>query len=990
MVRVVTALSGLVLIVLALRLAMAPLFPLDKFVAPAITTFETETGTLVKFRNADLTLLPTPCVVAADVAIELPDGLGSVHADRLLLALSPLPVLSGSAELGSVTIERPILNLALKGRDLDPSRMIAALANLASLATSRHFLATDGRLVISTGGTEASFEGLTASAARAEEGHRLVLKATLQDKPLSLTIEAGSAGAARAQFTTAALNIDLDGGLAGGAFAGRLELSAPDAAAFGGPFAAARGPMKLSGAVSLSSDRIELVDAAAIAFGGNGRLSAALDLSAPRASVDLHADFSRLPAGSLAALGSLATHLGFDPAGGPAPFDAGLDLKLAELTLPGGGMRNLRFTAVDRDGRFGALFDGAAGDGVLSGRLDLVPDGDGRRLGASFSAKNVDVGNLSMIAGLPSSPLSGRLAADLRMAAHGRTADELAATLSIDGAGQVRGGHLDALPLSGAIKLPALTDLSADLSVVGIDKPARLTAQGTAPSGAVTFEMTAPARQLLGGGAAPVEVRVEGPALSAGFIGEADPAAASLNGSLTMTSSRLPVLTGIADLPQSASLDGQLEAAAGRFTLSDVRLMLGDVAFGGVLDLATVDSQEHLTGRLSGDMVDVGALAGALANGPSKAGQQPAIIDADLHVEAGRIVAGPVAAAGGPVDFRVGKEGGEISLPKLSLGGGSGFATLTVKPGSQPGYTIRGKLEGARLASLAPLIGNMVDGELALAVDIGAAGRKRSDLFKSAAGTADFSIAHGLLDGLDPVALLGRLARSVQVGFGTDSGRVGFDKLNGRLKLSNGTMTADELVLSAGDLQLSGTGTLGLVGGNLDMRLRPTLKGYPEFEVPVAVVGSLASPRLYPDLPGLLDDSVSGYSRLATMTGGFARLIGGDATPKLEPVKPDAVTSMIDTLSEAPKPAEAPTAVPVAVVAAPSAIAEPPLPLPLARPNGLVSAPRREQAAARSPNVAEGGPLDLGALGRVAGGVGPTPSPRGYQCRPGRDGRCIP
>ncbi|SCM78180.1 hypothetical protein KL86PLE_60502 [uncultured Pleomorphomonas sp.] len=979
MVRVVTALSGLVLVVLALRLAMAPLFPLDKFVAPAIAAFEAETGTVVKVGDADLELLPTPRVVATDVGIELPDGLGNLHADRLLLALGPLPFLSGSAELGSVTVERPVLSLSLEGGDLDPAKAIGALAELAGRATSRHFLATDGRLIVSAGGVQTSLDGVTASASRADGGDRLVLQAMLNGTPLSLTMETGSAGAARAHFTTPAMSLGLDGGLAGGAFAGRLDLMVPDAAALGGPFAVASGPVRLDGAVTLAAGRMEMIDASATAFGGSGRLSAALDLAAPRASVDLHADFGRLPAESLATLASLAARLGFDPVAGRAPFDAGLDLKLADLALAAGSIRNVRLTAVDRDGRFGALLDATAGQGTLSSRLDLVPDGDGRRLGASLAVKDAEVGDVAALAGL-ALPLTGRLAGDLRLSAHGRSTDELAATLAVDGAGQLRDGKLGGLPLFGGAALPALSQLSADLSVVGLDKPARLTGQATVSSGVVFLEATAAPRRLIEGAAAPVELRLNGPTLSAGFDGDVDPVALAADGSLTLASRRLSALAGVAGLPDSASLDGRLEAGAGRLTLSDARLMLGDGAFSGLIDLSVADDRGRLTGRLSGDTVDVAALAGVLADALSGAGRQlAAAIDADLRIEASRIAAGPVAAAGGPVDLRLGNKGAEIGLPRLSLGGGSGAATLTVTAGDRPAFAAKGKLEGARLASLAPFVGAAVDGELDLTAGIGAEGKTRADLFKSATGTAEFSVAHGVLDGLDPVALIGRLARAVQVGFGADPGRVGFDKLSGRLKLAKGLATGDNLAFAAGGLQLSGSGSLGLANGALDLRLRPKMKGYPDFEAPVAIVGPFAAPRLYPDIPGLAADPASGYARLATMAGGFARLIGGEAAPKLEAVGPDAMTSMIDKLSEPSKPAEPP----IASIASPAIAA----PLPPVRPSGLASAAQRGQAS--RPPVLAGGPLDLGALGRTPGPAASV-NTRAAQCRPGRDGRCIP
>jgi len=975
MLRVVTALSGLVLVVLVLRLAMAPVFPLDKFMAPAIAAFEADTGTAVSAGTVDLDLLPTPRVVADDVRIELPDGLGEARADRLVLSLRALPFLSGSAELSGVAVERPVLRLTLKGGDLDPAKAVATLTGLAGKAATRRFAATGGRLELSADGRDWRLDDVTASALRTADGDRLAIGAALSGTPLSLVLETGATGAVRLRLAAPAGNLDLDGGLTSGAFAGRLRLSAPDVAA--------SGPARIAGAAILTPGRVELVDADATLLGGTGRLSAALDLTAPRAAVDLHAAFKRLPADALAALARLAAGLGFDPAAGVAPVDAGLDLKLGELAFPGGGVRDVRLTAVGRDGRFGAVLDGAAlGNGSLSGRIDLVPDASGRRLGGTLVVKEIASRDVAALAGV-AAPLAGRISADLRLAARGRSTEELAATLAADGAATLRDGRLAALPLMG-IELPALTGLAADLTLSGLDAPARLSGRGMAPSGAVTLDAVVTPRRLLDGGAAPVVVHVDGATLSAAFDGGVDPFAVTAEGTLSLTSRRLSALAGVVGLTDSASLDGRLEAGIGRLALSGARLMLGDAAFAGVLDLTTAGDRPRLAGRLSGGTVDVAALAGALARlgGPARG------IDADLGIEAARIAAGPVAAAGGPVDLRIDDKGAEIGLDRLSLGGGSGAATLRITAGERPAFALKGKIEGARLTSLAPLIGSRTDGELTLAADLNATGTTAAELLASAGGSADLSLSRGMLDGLDPVALLGRLARSVQTGFGSDPRRVAFDRLAGHLALATGSVRSYDLAFSAGDLQLSGAGSLRLTDGVLDLKLKPQLKGYPDFEAPVAVKGPLAAPRLYPDLPGLIDDPAAGYARLAAMTGGFSRLLTG-AAPALAAVRPDAVTSMIDTLTGPARPAatqvEAPAkpAAPQAETPVEPAVAAP---LPPLRPAGRVAAPRRP--AAPPPALADG-PLDLGALGRTPGGIVPARTPSGA-CQPGRDGRCIP
>jgi hypothetical protein len=239
----------------------------------------------------------------------------------------------------------------------------------------------------------------------------------------------------------------------------------------------------------------------------------------------------------------------------------------------------------------------------------------------------------------------------------------------------------------------------------------------------------------------------------------------------------------------------------------------------------------------------------------------------------------------------------------------------------------------------------------------------------------------------------------VQSGFGSDPRRVAFDRLAGHLAVAAGTVRSDDLAFSAGDLQLSGAGSLRLADGVVDLTLKPQLKGYPDFETPVAVKGPLAAPRLYPDLPGLIDDPAAGYARLAAMTGGFSRLLTG-AAPALEAVRPDAVTSMIDTLTAPAKPvaplAEAPAKPTTTQVKAPATPAAGPVevsdepavaaPLPPLRPAARVAVPRRP--AVPPPSLADG-PLDLGALGRAPGGIAPARTPSGA-CQPGRDGRCIP
>lgn len=957
MARIVTALAGLLLIVLALGLAIAPVFPLHKFVAPAVADFEARTGSIVRLGGADVELFPTPAIVVRDATIVLPDGLGEVDAGRLSLAVAPLPFLSGVARLNGVRLDGATLRLSLPDADLAPLPLLSTLTDLARAASGLRLEATDGTLELAAAGRTLRLDHLSLSARRSGGADRLVAIGQRAHDPLSLTVAAGPDDGVSLELAAPQLTAAVAGRRAANGLDGRLTLTVPDLGALDGPFAAASGAATIDGSLRLAGRRAELFDADAPAFGGAGKLSAALDLAGPRPSIDLRADLKRLPFDVLVGLAGLAADL--DPLADRRPVDLGVELKLAEVGLAGGSLRNVHLTAIDRDDRAGVVLDRLAiGNGTLSARIDLTTTGGERRLGAALSLDNLAIRDIATLSGI-APPLSGRLTAGLRLAAHGRSAADLAATLAVDGAASLIDGRLNSLRLSHALKLPALTALTADLAVIGLDRPARLTAKAAAASGPVTIEAEVTPRRLLDGGPAPAALRIDGPAVAASFAGDVDPSAGTASGDLSMTTGRFDALWGDTR-PVAGSLDAKVDAGIGRIGLSGIRLLIGDSAFAGLIDLATDGDRDRLTGRLSGEQVDVAAMASALS------GSEPfERVDADVRIEAGRITAGPVAAAGGPVDFRLYQNTAEIGLPALSLGGGSGSARLTLAGRDRSALALKGRLAGSRLASLSPLLGGALDGEMKLDVDLRAQGTTPDALAATAAGKVDFALSRGVLDGIDPMALIGRISRSIQTGLGHDATAIAFDRLTGTVTLDDGLAKSGNLAFTADRLAVAGTGSLKLADGILDLRLRPEISGYPAFEVPIAVTGPLAAPTLYPDLDGLVANPSAGYDRLAGMGGAFARLVAGEAPPKLKPASPDAVAAMIDAAATARPP----------IAEVPAAADAPLPPVKPARPARAVEAPVRQS----------GGPLDLRALGGP-----PPPAVSTRICNPGSDGRCIP
>lgn len=963
MVRVVTALFGLLCVALVIGLAIQPVLPLDKFLAPTISAFEAETGTALTSRSARIELLPTPTVVLDDIRLDLPDGLGSVAADQLSLALDPLPFLSGYAELSGIAFDRPEIELTLPAANLSPLGLAGELAGLVREAARLNAVARDGRIALSSGKLAMTFDAVTLAAGRGSDGDRLSLDMRLSDQPFNLVLTTAGDTAVTARLTGGATELTLAGTLAENALSGKATLAASDA--LGVP-----GALHVDGAFSLSRHRIELTDAATELFGRPGQLEAALDLSADRPAIDIHADLGRLPAEHLVDLVARLAGVGVDPLAGTTPFDAGLDLKIADLALPGGSARDIHLTAVGRGGRFGLVLDEVAlGNGRVGGRIDIGPDDGERRLGGLVDIGNVALRDIAALAGIDL-PLGGKLSGSVRLSAHGRTAAEFAATLAIDGSADLADGRLTPLQLAEGIATPALTGVSANLSVIGLDRPARLTAGARAPSGPVALTAELTPRRLFDGGRVPLSAMIDSDLIGVHFDGTVDLADLGVSGALSLDGKQLASLFGNpAVTAGSASLDGTIETSAGRIDLREAKLLIGENAYSGPLTLMLGERRPRLSGRLSGDAVDIAALAAFLAAPENRPGAGlSGAVDADLRIEAAGVSAGPVAAAAGPVEIAVGRSAASVGLPSLSLGGGSGTATLTLSGTDRAGVRLAGRLDGARLASLSPLIGTRIDGRLMLDAEFDAKGQDMTALLSSASGKLDVTIAGGVIDGLDPMALITRIADGVQTGLGEDAGAVAFDGLAGKLSISDGIARTDSLALTAGDLAVSGSGSLKLADGTLDLRLKPTVSGFADFELPVAVTGTLTAPQLQPDFAGMATDAKSGYAKLKTGTGAFARLMAGTALPKLAAPSADSMASMIDALAAPAAKATAPAAATVNA------------PLPPRRPAGLGTPAAPAPAATRPAAQPPAGPLDLGAIGAAPA----------VTCNPGSDGRCIP
>jgi AsmA protein len=142
-----------------------------------------------------------------------------------------------------------------------------------------------------------------------------------------------------------------------------------------------------------------------------------------------------------------------------------------------------------------------------------------------------------------------------------------------------------------------------------------------------------------------------------------------------------------------------------------------------------------------------------------------------------------------------------------------------------------------------------------------ARGRGSEALMKSLNGHLAASIDGGALEGLDLWFEINRALAVVQqqtLPAGQSSGRTRFDTCKASADLTDGVATTRDLNLASQNLRVTGEGTMNLVSGAIDYRVKATVLKQPGSpgagtlaDVPVTVTGTLGAPKVRPDVGGM-------------------------------------------------------------------------------------------------------------------------------------------
>ncbi|MEP9355879.1 AsmA-like C-terminal region-containing protein [Xanthobacter sp. KR7-65] len=350
----------------------------------------------------------------------------------------------------------------------------------------------------------------------------------------------------------------------------------------------------------------------------------------------------------------------------------------------------------------------------------------------------------------------------------------------------------------------------------------------------------------------------------------------------------------------SFSLTGELSLQKGEAALTEADIELdGNRGDGGLL-LKLGGARPLVQGTFAADHMDLtpyGALRLTTADG--KAWDRQSIdlslldtCDLDLRFSAARLQAGDttldsMAASAVLADRRL-----VVALGDARGWGGALRASLTLAPGAPDADASPGRPTGAEVrleaeatdVDLARALDEIaafrrIEGVGTLQLDVAGKGRSVLDIARSLTGSAAVSADNGHLAGFDVAQMLQRIERRpLSANSELRGGRTAFAGLSGRLAISDGVGTVEELALHGAQAQLDMTGTVSIADRTLDLAGRAALAATPAragasaektggIELPFSVRGAWDAPVIMADPLSLIERSGAALPLLEAVKG---------------------------------------------------------------------------------------------------------------------------
>jgi AsmA protein len=328
-------------------------------------------------------------------------------------------------------------------------------------------------------------------------------------------------------------------------------------------------------------------------------------------------------------------------------------------------------------------------------------------------------------------------------------------------------------------------------------------------------------------------------------------------------------------MPGPLNLDGALDSAGRAYAIRNAAVTLGQLRAGGEVVADLRGARPKLQLNLEAETLWLDALLPSSGSAPGSWGSAvlPAgllrAIDAEVSILARNAVFRGFTAGASRVTATL-LDGRLESAGALRLQG-SGTASFTATADAvvlPPAGTLSLKAENADLEGLITALTGVtaLGGTGNLTLDLAAEGRTQEELAGTLKGSASLALAQGRLAGADLGGMPGVLRERILDGWNAVPGGTPLDSLTASAEIADGLATITAAEVKSGALQLRLSGTADLLKRSVDLKAEFQPPETAPLPVPVIVRGNWSAPRIYPDIPDILNNPEGGFARLRATT----------------------------------------------------------------------------------------------------------------------------
>jgi AsmA protein len=214
-------------------------------------------------------------------------------------------------------------------------------------------------------------------------------------------------------------------------------------------------------------------------------------------------------------------------------------------------------------------------------------------------------------------------------------------------------------------------------------------------------------------------------------------------------------------------------------------------------------------------------------------------------------------------------------------GNANGDLTVDVSA-ANPTYTMRADLTGVRALPLLHGLADFdrIDGRMQAKISVRSTGTSQRAIMSNMAGTAFVVFQDGAIKGLNVAQMIRSLTASTLSGWQeSEEKATDLSQLSASFKIDKGQAQTTDLNLVGPLVKMTGAGTIDLGTKQIGFRVEPKLVMTTEGQgratdplglgIPVMIEGPWGSPRIYPEMQGILDNPDAAYAKLKEMGKGL-------------------------------------------------------------------------------------------------------------------------